>query len=52
MTAQKPQPSREELVQEWQEIVKQFDKELRDKGLTDEQREKLLKELLEGDDKE
>lgn len=42
-------PDREELVRRWQELVEKFDKELRDKGLTDEQREQLLRELLEED---
>jgi uncharacterized membrane-anchored protein len=39
-----------ELAQRWKELVEKFDKELRDKGLTDEQREQLLKEILEGDE--
>lgn len=52
MSVQNPKLSSEELVKEWQDLVKQFDKELREKGLTEEQRERLLKELLEGNDKD
>lgn len=43
-------PDKEELARRWKELVEKFDKELRDKGLTDDQREQLLKEILEGDD--
>lgn len=43
-------PDKEELAQRWKDLVDKFDKELRDKGLTDAQREELLKEILEGDD--
>jgi len=37
----------QEMVERWHQLVQQFDKEMRDKGLTDEQREDLLKELTQ-----
>jgi uncharacterized membrane-anchored protein len=52
MTTPTPDKSqdKEELARQFKELVDKFDKELRDKGLTDEQREQLLRELLEDED--
>lgn len=37
---------KQEMAERWQQLVKQFDGELRTKGLSDEERESLLQELL------
>lgn len=52
MSSSDPEPiaDQEELARRWKELVEKFDKELRDKGLTDAQRAALLKEILDGDD--
>jgi len=44
-----PRLSPDELVKRWTELVQRFDVELRDAGLTDEQREQLVKKILEDD---
>ncbi|MDE1151704.1 MAG: hypothetical protein PW788_04125 [Micavibrio sp.] len=38
---------RQDMYERWQQLVQQFDREMRDKGMTDEQREDLLKELTQ-----
>ena len=47
MSSDASETSPEELVKRWNDLLKRFDRELLDAGLTDEQREQLLKELLD-----
>jgi len=44
-----PDKDPQELVERFKELVARFDEELRKAGLTDEQREQLVKEILEED---
>jgi len=44
-----PDTSPEELVRRFKDLVARFDGELRKAGLTDEQREQLVKDILEDD---
>ncbi len=37
---------KQEMAERWKQLVEQFDAELRKKGLSDEERETLLQELL------
>lgn len=51
MGGQKPSTAedREQLAKRWKDLVEKFDAELRAKGLSDEERERLLQDLLKGD---
>lgn len=45
MSAEKP----ENIAEEWKKLVEKIDAELRAKGLSDEDRERLLREILAED---
>lgn len=45
MSAEKP----ENIAEEWKKLVEKIDAELRAKGLSDEERERLLREILAED---
>ena len=49
MDPKAPDKDPQELVRRFKELVARFDAELRKAGLTDEQRQQLVKEILEED---